>query len=134
MMTLAAVRSVETAPGVEQIVLVDSGSSQADLAILQRGLSSTRIHTGAFKNAAAARNAALSHVETDLIGFLDSDDLMRPEKTTCLEPILRRDHKTVLVVGRTEVVDKSGLPFRVMQSVHDAGYKVERWTARAVTP
>jgi hypothetical protein len=123
-LTIAAVHSAEAAPGVDQIVLVDSGSSEANLASLRRGLSSTQFIAGAFKNAAAARNAALSKVETDLVGFLDSDDLMRPEKTTCLEPILRQDDTTVLAVGRTEVVDGSGLSFPMMQSVHDAGYEV----------
>jgi hypothetical protein len=109
-LTQLAVESARAAAPKARIIVVDSGSSPENLERLRRGLGLVELHVGAYPNAAAARNAALALVDSDLVGFLDSDDLMRPEKVTCLEPILRRHSDVVLAVGRTMVIDAHGSP------------------------
>ena len=126
-LTLLAVQSARSTAPAARIVVVDSGSSAENLEQLKAGLGPVELHAGAYQNAAAARNAALALVDSDLIGFLDSDDLMRPEKITCLEPLLRRDSGVVLAVGRTEVIDEQGRARPDLTELHEIGYeKTER--------
>jgi GT2 family glycosyltransferase len=108
-LTLLAVASARAAAPKARVIVVDSGSSPENLEQLRAGLGPVELHVGSYSNAAATRNAALALSDSDLVGFLDSDDLMRPEKITCLEPILRRHGDVVLAVGRTEVIDVRGV-------------------------
>jgi glycosyltransferase involved in cell wall biosynthesis len=109
-LTLLAVDSARTSAPEARVLVVDSGSSPENLEHLQAELGSVELHAGTYPNAAAARNAALALVDSEFIGFLDSDDLMRPEKITCLLPLLLHDPKAVLAVGRTVIVHADGTP------------------------
>ena len=120
-LTLRAVESARLGAPEARIVVVDSGSAEENLQRLQAGLGSIQLHTGAYPNAAAARNAALGLVDSEFVGFLDSDDLMRAEKITCLRPLLLRDVTAVLAVGRTGFIDAQGRPmheFSELQAEH----------------
>jgi hypothetical protein len=109
-LTALAVESVRgSAPGVD-IVVLDSGSAPEAIARLDEDLGDIALHRGSYRNAAAARNAALRLVRSEFVGFLDSDDLMRAEKIECLEPLLRGDAGAVMAVGRTDVIDANGIP------------------------
>jgi hypothetical protein len=123
-LTLLAVQSALGSAPESRVIVVDSGSSQENLEQLQAGLGSVEIHAGVYPNAAAARNAALGLVDTDFIGFLDSDDLMRPEKISCLQPLLLRDPTAVLAVGRTKVIDAQGDARPDLTRLHDELYEV----------
>ena len=107
-LTLLAVESARASAPDTKILVIDSGSTQENLQRLEAGLGSVELHAGAYPNAATARNAALALLDSEFVGFLDSDDLMRPEKIACLRPILLRDPAAVLAVGRTEVIDSQG--------------------------
>lgn len=108
-LTVLAADSARTSAPDAKIVVVDSGSSLENLERLEVGLRSADLHKGCYQNAAAARNAGLRLVDSEFIGFLDSDDLMRPEKITCLLPLLLRDRSAVVAVGRTVIIDGEGV-------------------------
>lgn len=65
----------------KEIILVDDGSTDASLAIARRyeprGL---RVLTQPNRGASAARNTGLAAARGDFIQFLDSDDLLAPDK------------------------------------------------------
>ena len=121
-LTLLAVDSARASAPHVRIVVVDSGSTEANLHRLRTGLRHAELHIGSYPNAAAARNAALRLVDSEFVGFLDSDDLMRREKITCLQPLLRRNPDAVLAVGRTEVIDARGIGRDDLTQVHAALY------------
>jgi GT2 family glycosyltransferase len=108
-LTLLAVDSARSAAPEARIIVVDSGSSPENVRRLQMGVKPGELHVGSYPNAAAARNAALALVDSEFIGFLDSDDLMRPAKITCLRPLLRGDESAVLAGGRTAIIDADGV-------------------------
>jgi glycosyltransferase involved in cell wall biosynthesis len=123
-LTLLAVRSALTSAPGARILVVDSGSSPENLRRLEDGLESVELQAGTYTNAAAARNAALQLVDSEFVGFLDSDDLMRPAKITCLRPLLVGDPEAVLAVGRTVVIDANGEPGPDLTKLHHELYDV----------
>ena len=111
--TKLAVNSARDSAHEARIIVVDSGSSPENLENLRENLGPVDLHAGVYRNAAAARNAAIRFVDSKFVGFLDSDDLMRPEKITCLLPLLLQDQTAVVAVGRTVIVDGEGAEDRV---------------------
>lgn len=80
---LRAVRSVMAQRGVDvQVIVVDDGGEDGTPAAV-RSLADTRITVIRHETSlgqAVARNAGLSVVETQWVGFLDDDDLWAPDK------------------------------------------------------
>src|SRR5688572_11260462 len=65
-----------------KLFIVDDGSSDATDKIVEPFLSDSRILYFKRKNGGSsqARNTALQKVESEFVGFLDSDDRWHPEK------------------------------------------------------
>jgi GT2 family glycosyltransferase len=108
---IEAVRSVLAAPDPPaEVVVVDGGSMDGSVDAVAKEDGSVRILRGAFRNAAASRNAGAAAARSEFLGFLDSDDLMLNGKTSCLADALEADPRAALVHGTTEVVGEHGEP------------------------
>lgn len=102
----AAVESALASPA-DEIIVADGGSDDGSIEPLA-ALERVRVVRGDYRNAAQTRNAGAAAARGDYLGFLDSDDLMLPEKVTCLGRALDRDEGIGLVHGRIAVIDADG--------------------------
>lgn len=108
-LVIDAVQSALDSGVADEVVVVDCGSTDGSLDELRRFGDRIRLVEGAFASAAAARNAGAAAAYGRLLAFLDSDDLMLPEKVTCLAPILEADESVALAHGSTSVINAEGL-------------------------
>ena len=69
----------QTHPNVE-VVVVDDGSTDRSLEVIRSYDGRIRWETGPCRGACAARNRALALSLGEFIQFLDSDDLLLPQK------------------------------------------------------
>lgn len=107
---LEAVESVFVAPTAPlDVVVVDDGSTDNSVEEVRRRYPLVKFVEGNFGNAARARNAGAAAARGDLLGFLDSDDLMLAGKTSALVEHLRQDRSLAVVHGRTQVITHAGL-------------------------
>src|SRR5215470_9053458 len=63
-----------------QIVAVDDGSTDESLAILNRHRQHIRVIESSHSGPATARNQALRDTDSELVAFMDADDLCRPDR------------------------------------------------------
>lgn len=80
---------LETVRWADQIILVDSGST--DRTVELAGRYTSRILTVAWRGYGAARNAGLDHSEGDWILWLDADERVPPELAAEIRGILASD-------------------------------------------
>ncbi len=89
-----------------QVILVDDGSTDQTVEMMQKYLSDERIHLIQQKNAgaAAARNAGLQNLVADFLMFVDIDDALQPN---AVETLLDRAYgeKAQIVEGGYQVFD-----------------------------
>jgi glycosyltransferase involved in cell wall biosynthesis len=106
---LDAVRSALDAPTPPaELIVVDDSSTDGSVDAVERLRSPlVRIVRGPFGGAGAARNAGAAVSSQPFLGFLDSDDLMLPGKTTCLVEALERDPSAALVHGTVTVMNEN---------------------------
>ena len=90
-----AVRSVLAAsqPPAE-VIVVDAGSTDGSVEAAAELGGSVRTIRGTFRNAAVSRNVGAAEAVGEYLGFLDSDDLLLPGKTTCLVDALAADPRS----------------------------------------
>src|SRR5438105_6283435 len=120
-----AVRSALSAPAHE-VIVVDAASTDGSPRAVE-AFSGVRVLRGEYPNAAASRNAGAAAATGDHLGFLDSDDLLLPGKTTCLAAVLDARPETALVHGATTVINEAGEPLpRETAAQHDAFANGER--------
>jgi glycosyltransferase involved in cell wall biosynthesis len=106
-----AVRSALEAPRPPaEMIVVDAGSTDGSIEALAELDGDVRILRGSFPNPAVSRNAGAAAAAGDYLGFLDSDDVLLPGKTSCLVDELDADPRLALVHGTTEVIDEHGEP------------------------
>src|SRR5258708_27165607 len=107
-LVLEAVRSALDADGVDEVIVVDGGSTDGSLESLRDFGDQIRLVEGSFPNAAATRNAGAAQARGAFLGFLDSDDLMRAGKIHCLAKALEGHNDVCLAHGQTTVIDADG--------------------------
>ena len=94
----------------KEVIVIDDGSTDGSLAVIQSFGQRIRWETGPNRGACAARNRGIELTHGELIQFLDADDLLHPEKLQRQVPlilartadILYCDWETV-EVGSTDV-------------------------------
>jgi cellulose synthase/poly-beta-1,6-N-acetylglucosamine synthase-like glycosyltransferase len=122
-----AVRSVLAAPHPPaEVIVVDAGSTDGSVDAVSEQAGPVRIVRGAFRNAAASRNAGAAEAMGDYLGFLDSDDLMLSGKTSCLAAALEADPGVAVVHGTTEVVGEHGEPLPGQTEAQSAAFVTAR--------
>lgn len=84
-----------------EIIVVDDGSTDGTPAIARRFASGrVKVVAQEHQGAAAARNAAFALSQGDFIQWLDSDDLLAPEKVERqLSRLLQQGHRTFMASG-----------------------------------
>ena len=91
-----------------RVLVVDCGSTDGSLELISSYGDRVELVLGSFPNAAAARNAGAGRVREELVGFLDSDDVMLPGKILALGSMLDAERDVVLGHGALKVIDEAG--------------------------
>lgn len=105
-LAVESILSLEGQPA--EVVVVDCNSQDHTEARLSGYGDRIRIIRGGFPNAATARNVGANETSSEFLGFLDSDDLALPGKTTCLVDAMRRSSSLGLLHGDVRVIDGGG--------------------------
>lgn len=91
---------------VAEVVVVDDGSHDAPEQVVAR-YPGVRMHRQANAGLAAARNAGLAACRTELVTFLDADDVLLPEGLAVSRRLAAERPDVGLVYGSHTVVDAS---------------------------
>lgn len=93
----------------DEIIVIDDGSSDCTLDILSKYKQKIIIVSQVNSGAAAARNRAVERSTSDLIAFLDSDDMWHPQKLEIQAAVFEND-KTVGIssTGGYSIVEHEG--------------------------
>ena len=97
-------------------VVVDDGSSDNTGEVMRRFEKDPRvrfIQLGRNQGQAAAKNAGLHAAKGDIIGFVDADNLWKPNKLECQLPLFERSADIGVVYSDVEYIDGDGevLPY-----------------------
>jgi GT2 family glycosyltransferase len=97
---LNALRALD--PGVEEIVVVDNGSTDGSLALLERRYAEVRVaRLGENLGPAAARNAGMREARTRWVLALDNDVIVPRDLLARLVPVARDDERVAIVQPRS---------------------------------
>ncbi|MDR1145401.1 MAG: glycosyltransferase family 2 protein [Verrucomicrobiales bacterium] len=114
-----------------EIIVVDDGSTDDSLAVLQRYADSGRVRIIAQKNAGqfAAIATGIEAADGDVLCFLDADDSYKPNYLRELGEIYRRQPKTDMVFCRFEPVGRAlnNWPWLSPEKDYDYG-RTALWT------
>jgi glycosyltransferase involved in cell wall biosynthesis len=109
-------------PPVE-VIVADDGSTDGSVEAARLAYPQIRVIEGPFGNAARARNAGAAAARGEVLGFLDSDDVMLPGKTDGIVEQLRADSGVALVHGSIEAIDETGAPAAGLTALHRARFE-----------
>jgi len=92
----------------DEIVLLDDASSDDTLARVAASGVPVRLLRDSFRNAARARNVAVSHCSGEWIAFLDGDDLWQPEHLAEALALLGSGSDVALLASYQEYFEEDG--------------------------
>lgn len=95
----AAIRSVMAQDVPLRHVVVDDGSTDDTLSVVEPHAGRVTILRREHKGHAATLNAGLAVVDTPWVSFLDADDLLEPEALAVTLAVTARDPQVDIVVG-----------------------------------
>ena len=92
-----------------QVLVVDGGSTDATLAIL-RSSSDPRLRwiSEPDRGQAAALNKGIAMTKSDIVGWLNADDLYRPNSLAWVVHTFVNDPQEHWLVGRCNIIDENG--------------------------
>jgi glycosyltransferase involved in cell wall biosynthesis len=94
-----------------EIIVVNDGSSDSTLEILQSYGKKIRIVSQENGGAASARNTGVTHSNGEYVAFLDADDLWLPEKLTVMLSALARHPAASLAFSEYGLIDQCGAEY-----------------------
>src|SRR5262245_41476463 len=90
-----------------ELVVVDDGSTDASLQVLNEYQSCVRVLRSAHKGPAAARNLGIAATDAEYIAFMDADDLCQPQRLEVqIEKI--QSERLDLVASALSFIDAQG--------------------------
>jgi glycosyltransferase involved in cell wall biosynthesis len=89
--------------------VVDDGSSDRSAAVAASFGAPVRLIRTAHRGVSAARNTGVAESTGGLIGFLDADDMMKPDRLERQAAVLAERAELDLVLGRGEVIAEKGV-------------------------
>jgi len=105
----ACIRSVLDQGGDLEYIVVDGGSTDGSLEILERyGDRIARVIIGADEGPADALNRGFMHATGDVFGYLNSDDVYRPGAIARALSAFREDPEIDVLYGDAAVVTRGG--------------------------
>jgi glycosyltransferase involved in cell wall biosynthesis len=99
---LAQAIASAVAEGVDEVIVVDDGSTDDSAAVAQAAVGRVRILRQTGQGAAAARNIGLAAARHDLIAFLDADDLWPAGSLALRCRVLAADPELDAVYGHAQ--------------------------------
>ncbi|KJC45798.1 UDP-hexose transferase [Bradyrhizobium sp. LTSP857] len=106
-----AIDSALTQNGVDEIIVVDDGSSDDTIALVQAIRDPRlRLMMNDAAGVSAARNLGARRARGDWLIFLDADDRLRPDAVTTLLAAAEAAPHAILVYGDYNTIDSAGRP------------------------
>jgi len=109
--TIQSVRNQTASPPDFQVVIVDGGSIDNTLEVIQReirGMENVRVFSGENQGTAFTRNRAIKESKGGLIVLLDADDLLEPTTVESMTRFFRENPKLAFAYSRHKRIDKTG--------------------------
>jgi len=95
----------------DEIIVVDNGSTDNTIEVLEAYKKSIIVITELKKGVAAARNTGIKYAKSDLIAFMDADDICKPTRIERQIDLFGQDSSVVMVFGAYQFMDIGGTLF-----------------------
>jgi len=109
--TIQSVKNQTASPSDFQVVIVDDGSTDNTLEVIQReiqGMENVKVFSGENRGTAFTRNRAIRKFNGGLIMLLDADDLLEPTTVESMSRFFRENPQLAFAYSRHKRIDKTG--------------------------
>lgn len=109
--TIQSVGNQTASPSDFQVVIVDDGSTDNTLKVIQReiqGMENVRVFSGENQGTAFTRNRAIRESRGGLIMLLDADDLLEPITVESMTRFFRENPQLAFAYSRHKRIDETG--------------------------